>query len=62
MTHILRVPMGTSHGLGARHRAGAFVKKQVGVFLINTGTPGSPSYWGVRKYLAQFLSMEINPS
>ncbi len=28
----------------------------IGVLLVNTGTPESPTYWGVRKYLSQFLS------
>lgn len=28
----------------------------MGIILINTGTPTTPSYWGVRTYLREFLS------
>ena len=34
----------------------AKVPKTIGVLLINTGTPEAPTYFGVRRYLRQFLS------
>jgi ferrochelatase len=37
----------------------------IGLLLINLGTPASPDYWPVRRYLSEFLSdrrvIEINP-
>jgi ferrochelatase len=29
---------------------------KIGVLLVNVGTPDSPSYWSVRRYLREFLS------
>src|SRR5436309_10362941 len=38
---------------------------QVGVLLINLGTPEGTSYWPMRRYLKEFLSdrrvIEVNP-
>ena len=39
--------------------------QKVGVLLLNLGTPDSPDYWPMRRYLSEFLSdrrvIEINP-
>jgi protoporphyrin/coproporphyrin ferrochelatase len=38
---------------------------KIGVLLLNLGTPDSPDYWPVRRYLGEFLSdrrvIEVNP-
>src|SRR6476469_8705548 len=38
---------------------------KVGVLLLNLGTPDSPDYWPMRRYLGEFLSdrrvIETNP-
>ena len=40
-------------------------KSKIGVLVVNLGTPDSADYWGVRKYLSEFLSdrrvIDINP-
>ncbi len=39
---------------------------KVGVLLLNLGTPDSPDYWPMRRYLGEFLSdrrvIEVNPA
>src|ERR1700712_1101460 len=39
--------------------------QKVGVLLLNLGTPDSPDYWPMRRYLGEFLSdrrvIETNP-
>ena len=43
----------------------AFKDPKVGVLLLNLGTPDSPDYWPMRRYLGEFLSdrrvIETNP-
>src|SRR4051812_11745729 len=38
---------------------------KIGVLLLNLGTPDSPDYWPMRRYLSEFLSdrrvIEVNP-
>jgi len=38
---------------------------KIGVLLLNLGTPDSPDYWPMRRYLGEFLSdrrvIEVNP-
>ncbi len=44
----------------------AVVTDKVGVLLLNLGTPDSPDYWPMRRYLGEFLSdrrvIETNPA
>src|SRR6476619_2861276 len=42
-----------------------FPSGKIGVLLLNLGTPDSPDYWPMRRYLGEFLSdrrvIETNP-
>ena len=37
-------------------QAAASIPERIGVLLVNLGTPDSPTYFAVRRYLREFLS------
>ena len=46
--------MGYFHA--AAHAAASGVSRRIGVLLVNLGTPDSPSYFAVQRYLREFLA------
>jgi ferrochelatase len=45
-----------SSPLLAHERSTSMVERQIGVLLVNLGTPEGTSYWPMRRYLSEFLS------